>query len=623
MADGFTTLNPGSGGSSMDEEDVTYGSAPTTRKRTRVRIGGLAAADLAPVQTTQQTGVEAGLIVRPTSDSVRDAGNEQSTPLGIGASFTGAFKRVGNVGSIVVSYITDQAPTYARLHWSVDGTTPDASPQGVTYVSVNFISAFGLYIGTAVIDPVLQPFYRLEVVNGAVAQTFAITTISLTNQPYAGTFIDLTSGLGQFAQALLTRSVVAGTQPDGGFVNEPANGISSANSSIANLAGAATFTGAFLNLDGFAGLGVSIITDQSGTLLIDNSEDGTTVDRTSSFPVTGGTPFFIGLTPLMRYVRIRYTNGATPTTTFRMQTFAKLTPFNPTQQRADGVISDASILQQGRQVIAGKYDTAPAAAPANTYKNVPVNLLGHLTVVSADFLRDVSLGRVAGHTVEHIMGVNDNLSSAVEEVWNPSSTTRTLPAAAAVASLVSTSVAGDIAAGTGARTVRIFGLDATYTPVQVLVTMNGIVPVVTTQTFIRIQKIQVETAGSGGSAAGTITCSVSGNLQAQIEPAETISYGSGFCVPAGKTGLITGGVFTTGNADEMIVRFQSSLAGTPFLTAHNFVLVQAALARDFTGGATKLASQTDLRWVGLRTAAGTGRVHLEYNVLLVDNGLVA
>lgn len=63
--DAFTTLNPGSSGDSMDESGISYGSAPTLRKRPRVVIGGDdAAGSLAGVINTQPVGSEYGLVTR-------------------------------------------------------------------------------------------------------------------------------------------------------------------------------------------------------------------------------------------------------------------------------------------------------------------------------------------------------------------------------------------------------------------------------------------------------------------------------------------------------------------------------------------------------------------------------
>ena len=67
-------------------------------------------------------------------------------------------------------------------------------------------------------------------------------------------------------------------------------------------------------------------------------------------------------------------------------------------------------------------------------------------------------------------------------------------------SIVSDS-ANDTAAGSGARTVRIFGLDSDWNELDETVTMNGTTPVLTTNTYRRFIRAQV--ISSGGSVANT------------------------------------------------------------------------------------------------------------------------
>jgi len=65
MADDFTILNPGDGGSVMDETGVIYPSAPFVRKRPRVVITGEGIDDIVPAISTKPTGLEFGITTRP------------------------------------------------------------------------------------------------------------------------------------------------------------------------------------------------------------------------------------------------------------------------------------------------------------------------------------------------------------------------------------------------------------------------------------------------------------------------------------------------------------------------------------------------------------------------------
>lgn len=106
------------------------------------------------------------------------------------------------------------------------------------------------------------------------------------------------------------------------------------------------------------------------------------------------------------------------------------------------------------------------------------------------------------------------LTIGVEEViWEAPSATYPFPAAAAVVDLVSDSANDDgIAPLSGAQVVAVVGLDGTGTFVYDVVTMNGLTPVSTTQTFLRIFTIFVAVAGSTGYNEGNITVEHLGNV---------------------------------------------------------------------------------------------------------------
>jgi len=58
--------------------------------------------------------------------------------------------------------------------------------------------------------------------------------------------------------------------------------------------------------------------DQSGTLYVEQSADSSNWDFISSFTVTGGTGIGFEVTLIAQYCRMRYVNGATPQTYFRL-----------------------------------------------------------------------------------------------------------------------------------------------------------------------------------------------------------------------------------------------------------------------------------------------------------------
>lgn len=69
---------------------------------------------------------------------------------------------------------------------------------------------------------------------------------------------------------------------------------------------------------------------------------------------------------------------------------------------------------------------------------------------------------------------------------------------------VSSSSVADTDAGTGARTISIYGLDNDFNPLQEIVTLNGQTKVVTTGLFRRVFELIVQSTGTGLANAGDI-----------------------------------------------------------------------------------------------------------------------
>lgn len=65
MADNFTILNPGEGGSVMDETAVSYPSSPNLRKRPRIVVSGEGKDAIVPALSSNPDGSEFGIVTRP------------------------------------------------------------------------------------------------------------------------------------------------------------------------------------------------------------------------------------------------------------------------------------------------------------------------------------------------------------------------------------------------------------------------------------------------------------------------------------------------------------------------------------------------------------------------------
>lgn len=133
---------------------------------------------------------------------------------------------------------------------------------------------------------------------------------------------------------------------------------------------------------------------------------------------------------------------------------------------------------------------------------------------------NVAAGMIPGAEVVHKFGHDEDLDeSNLKTVWDVNTS---VPVSySSVLSLVSSSTADNgvsSPAGTGARTVLIYGLDANYDAITETVTLNGTTPVTTTKVFTGINRMVVTSAGTGRKNAGAITVTDSSS------PAQTVGY---------------------------------------------------------------------------------------------------
>lgn len=109
----------------------------------------------------------------------------------------------------------------------------------------------------------------------------------------------------------------------------------------------------------------------------------------------------------------------------------------------------------------------------------------------------------ANWTLWNLKAHSDAIGTSIQAIAGPFTGTLSYPSVASALGIASTS-ASDASGGTGARTVRLTGLDASYDVVTEDVTLNGQTRVTTSAQFIAINGAYVLTAGSGGANAGAI-----------------------------------------------------------------------------------------------------------------------
>jgi hypothetical protein len=228
-----------------------------------------------------------------------------------------------------------------------------------------------------------------------------------------------------------------------------------------------------------------------------------------------------------------------------------------------------------------------------------------------DFNIHVSRENVQGANFLHRAFISGTFTSE-QTVWN-SNTIWVPPTSAATMTVVSTS-ANDISAGTGARTVSIAGLDANYLEISETITMNGLTPVTTTKSYLRISRMTVASAGSTQSNAGVISISNT-SLQGSIVAGAGQSSFSIYTVPANKVAYMHSLHLSSSKSTDGKFMLRTCINGVSRIR-HSALLTGGFYSVEFKYP-TVIPAGTDIE---LRAVANTGNgtVAGAYDLFLVD-----
>lgn len=264
--------------------------------------------------------------------------------------------------------------------------------------------------------------------------------------------------------------------------------VSDSNSSTSTLTNGSSFTGSWVNADGFDSIIVALKADQHCTIQVQFSPDQTNVDSTlTRYYRTNQIEPPHRFTIARKYARVVVTNDSgSDMTVFRLQTtFGAKTALNAPM---DGTLSqdfDATVVRP--------------------------TVFGY----------EASLSKRQGTVVWQKWGYNTDVDTGVSEViWAPGGTPTFLTTASTL-DVVSSSVNDDVG-GTGATGVVIYGVDANRKSQIEVVFLDGTTTVTTTNTFLGVNRVAVYAAGSLNQNDGTITITATtgGSTQATVPAGE-------------------------------------------------------------------------------------------------------
>lgn len=330
-----------------------------------------------PIEDTNSVTINRSIITGKSTDGQYlnqradgvSMGNSTNATLLAGATFTGPWEDVLGYANITITCIADVASATdgLKLEYSTDGVNVDSSDLFTTSAGNGNQYSCG---ATA-------RYFRVRYVNGGTNQSsFRLQTIYHITAPKPSTHRIDDSISGQ-NDAELTKAVITGKNPDGTFVNEGVSGVVSTNSTTTPLGIGGVFQGPYFDTSEFAAVSFAALADQAGTILIETSDDGTTVIRTTTASVAANSPFYISQTSTARFIRIRFTNGGIAQTSFHLQTMMKTTTISPTAVTISTPLTTNSVALNTRSVLSGQQENG-------TFNNVGLSNTASIKVAVTD-----------------------------------------------------------------------------------------------------------------------------------------------------------------------------------------------------------------------------------------------
>ena len=246
-----------------------------------------------------------------------------------------------------------------------------------------------------------------------------------------------------------------------------------------------------------------------------------------------------------------------------------------------------------------------------------------------NFYTEVAKGNVPQHSAINKFGHNDSVVITGEDIWSGGGTYGFYPSSAQSMEIVSDNV-NDTSAGTGARTVQVFGLDSNWDEIDETVTLNGTTAVSLVNNYIRVYRSIVLTAGSNETNLGNISVQISGGgtVGAYIAADDGQTQQAVYTIPNGKTGYFlkwyVGFDDNDKNGEAAGFKWRSrpnNISNGAWQTKGQISCVNIGSSwwqYEYTVPETKLLEKTDIRVECFETTATVGVVG-GFDILLVDN----
>ncbi len=228
----------------------------------------------------------------------------------------------------------------------------------------------------------------------------------------------------------------------------------------------------------------------------------------------------------------------------------------------------------------------------------------------------VAAGLVPGATSLTKFGVNEAapLNTKID-VWDEGGIYEFLTAAQTLT--VQSTDAADAAAGDGARTVQIYGLDANYEEINEVITLNGTTSVNSVNQYLRCNRMIVRSAGVDETASGVITAEYLGNVQTRVNNGYNQSLMAIWTVPAGMSFIIKYTEASIGKGKEGLFEVKVRPLGEVFQTKKALKVYEKKSATPRVFGSL-IPEKSDIK-ISITSDTNNAFAEAEFEGIILDN----
>lgn len=250
--------------------------------------------------------------------------------------------------------------------------------------------------------------------------------------------------------------------------------------------------------------------------------------------------------------------------------------------------------------------------------------------ITDEFLSAVGRGDVSGVSAVQKFGINFDIDTGTtpEDIWEGGGVYTGQPVSDSETVDIFSSDAADAAAGDGARTVTIQGLDENWRAASETLTMNGTTPVTSSGTWRRVNRAFVMSAGTDGANAGTITVRHT-TTTTNVFVAMAVGYNqtniAAYTVPDGTTGYLIGAIVTTSRASGAAGSATCTLRVRDTATADSVFRARETAAitesqmfqRQFIP--IELPARSDIKWRCENVSDSSNIISGQFVLMLIDD----